>query len=792
MLRLATGRIAVGYWTASVSRDLEDYRAKRDFARTPEPAPEGPADVRGAARFSVQRHDARALHFDLRVEIDGVLASWAVPKGPPLREGMKRLAVRTEDHPLEYLSFSGRIPEGEYGAGEMTVWDSGTYETEERKDGEWKLVLSGAKLWGNYHLIRTGERSGREEWLLFRSASGPAGPPDPRERMPNLRPMLASASTTAPTGDDWAHELKWDGFRTLALVSPDGGELRSRTGKDLSKRLSGLVDLRRDVRFVEAILDGEVAVLDKEGRASFQDLQAGLGSPVFLAFDLLYADGEWLLDMPWRERKSILREGVSGSHGLVLLSDDVPAEGTRLLDAAAAQGVEGIVAKRRDSDYRPGARSKDWVKVKIRPEAEFVIGGWSEGQGSRRGSIGSVHVGELAEGDLRYRGLVGSGLGPDDALELEERLAPLRTDTPPFVDGPDGSERDHWVRPEVRCEVQYAEVTREGRLRAPVLREVVSDGSPGAAASRETGESDGRELRDGDRAIRLTNLGKVFWPEGGITKGDVIDHYLRVAEVLVPHLAGRPLILKRYPNGITAPFFFQHNLPDNAPDWLGRAELSRSGRDGDETNTYAMVDDALGLLWIANLGNIDINPWQSRAERPDEPTQLLFDLDPADGLRFEKVSETARLLHEELEMAGLRGYPRTSGASGMHVFVPLTPGHTFESVRLFATVVGERLKVRRPDLVTLEARKVDRGQRVYLDANQNGRGRSIASVYSLRPRPGAPVATPLDWDEVDEDLDPRRFTSRVVSRRIASEGDLFASALTDLQELGPAAARLAG
>lgn len=774
-----------------MSGDLEDYRAKRDFARTPEPGPDGPADEDGAARFTVQRHDARALHFDLRIEVDGVLVSWAVPKAPPLREGVRRLAVRTEDHPLEYLGFSGRIPEGEYGAGEMTVWDRGTYEIEERSDGEWKLVLAGERLRGNYHLVRTGERSGREEWLLFRSATGPPGPADPREPMLGLRPMLASASTTTPIGDEWAHELKWDGFRALALASPEGGELRSRTGKDLAQRFPGLLDLRRDVRFVEAVLDGEVAVLDEEGRASFQDLQAGVGVPVFLAFDLLYADGDWLLDVPWHERKEMLREGVSGSRGLVMLSDDVPGESTGLFEAASAHGVEGIVAKRRDAPYRPGTRSKDWVKVKMRPEGEFVVGGWSEGRGSRRGSIGSVHVGELVDGELRYRGLVGSGLGADDAAELEDRLAPLRADAAPFVDPPESTDRDHWVLPDVRCEVEYAEITREGRLRAPVLRVVIPDEAGPASASDED-ESQGRQLRDGDRAIRLTNLGKIFWPEEGITKGDVIDHYLRVAEVLVPHLAGRPLILKRYPNGITAPFFFQHNLPDNAPDWLGRAELSRSGRDGDETNTYAMVDDALGLLWIANLGNIDINPWQSLAARPDEPTQVLFDLDPADGLPFEKVSETARLLHGELDRAGLRGYPRTSGASGMHVFVPLTPGHTFDSVRLFATVVGQRMKARRPDLVTLEARKLDRGSRVYLDANQNGRGRSIASVYSMRPHPGASVATPLHWDEVDTDLDPRRFTSRVVSRRIAREGDLFAGALTDLQELAPAVSRLSG
>jgi bifunctional non-homologous end joining protein LigD len=272
----------------------------------------------------------------------------------------------------------------------------------------------------------------------------------------------------------------------------------------------------------------------------------------------------------------------------------------------------------------------------------------------------------------------------------------------------------------------------------------------------------------------------------------VIDHYLRVSGALVPHLAGRPLILKRYPNGIEEDFFFQHNLPDGAPEWLGRARLSRSGRSEDKTSAYVVVDDPLALVWVVNLGCIDMNPWQSRADAPDEPTQVLFDLDPADGVPFAAVAETALLVRDELERVGLRGYPRTSGASGMHIFVPLAPGHAFEAARLFAGVVGERLRRARPDLVTTETRVADRGPRVYLDANQNGRGRSIASVYSIRPRPGAPVATPLGWEEVGASLDPLAFPPEVVARRVAERGDLFAPALSDLQELAPAVARLDG
>ena len=775
---------------------LATYREKRDFGATPEPAPDAAPDgAQGTERFVVQRHDARALHFDLRLEVDGALASWAVPKGPPLREGPKRLAVRTEDHPLEYLTFSAVIPEGQYGAGRMTVWDAGTYEAELRADDEWKLVLHGGILRGHYHLVRTGRRAGKEEWLIFRSSKGPPGPSDPEPRYRELRPMLAGSRQEPFDGAGWAFELKWDGYRALALVSSDVTELRSRSGRDLAGAYPDLADLRRAVTLQEVVLDGEVVVLDEGGRPVFNDLQKGKGPFTYVAFDILYADGEWLLERPWSERRARLVEAVApeGAPRLIV-SDHVEERGSDLFAAAAARKLEGIVAKRTDSVYRPGQRVGEWLKIKSRPEMVATIGGFTEGSGSHRNTLGALLVGEPGDdGGLTYLSHVGSGFSHDLARALWDRLRGIEVAESPFSNPvPRGSPAPRWVRPDLRAEVSYAERTPDGRLRAPVFGGLVDD--PGEGPDVPPGPFGGvagdRTIEDGGRRITLTNLDKPYWPDEGITKGHLLDHYLRTAPVLVPHIAGRPQILKRYPDGIAGDFFFQHNVGDSAPPWMRTVDLSRSGRSDEKTSRYAVVDDPLGLLWLVNLGCIDLNPWQSLADAPDQPTHVLFDLDPADGLPYDRVVETALLVREVLDGVGLRGYPRTSGASGMHVMVPIERGPDWDAVRLFAQVVSEGLVRVRPDLVTTQRKVAARGPRVYLDAGQNGRGRSIACVYSVRPRPGAPVATPLRWEEVQPGLDPREFTMGAVARRIERDGDLAEPLLTDLQPLADAVARL--
>ena len=703
--------------------------------------------------------------------------------------------MRTEDHPLEYLTFSAVIPEGQYGAGRMTVWDAGTYEAELRADDEWKLVLHGGILRGHYHLVRTGRRAGKEEWLIFRSSKGPPGPPDPEPRYRELRPMLAGSRQEPFDGAGWAFELKWDGYRALALVTSDATELRSRSGRDLAGAYPELADLRRAVTLQEVVLDGEVVVLDEDGRPVFNHLQKGRGPFTYVAFDILYADGEWLLERPWSERRARLVEAVApeGAPRLIV-SDHVEERGRDLFAAAAARELEGIVAKRTDSVYRPGQRVSEWLKIKSRPEMVATIGGFTEGSGSHRDTLGALLVGEPdGDGGLTYLSHVGSGFSHDLARTLWDRLRGIEAAESPFSNPvPRGSPAPRWVRPDLRAEVSYAERTPDGRLRAPVFGGLVDD--PGEGPDVPPGPFGGvagdRTIEDGGRRITLTNLDKLYWPDEGITKGHLLDHYLRSAPVLVPHIAGRPQILKRYPDGIAGDFFFQHNVGDSAPPWMRTVDLSRSGRSDEKTSRYAVVDDPLGLLWLVNLGCIDLNPWQSLADAPDQPTHVLFDLDPADGLPYDRVVETALLVREVLDGVGLRGYPRTSGASGMHVMVPIERGPDWDAVRLFAQVVSEGLVRVRPDLVTTQRKVAARGRgSTSTPARTAAAAASRASTRCARGR-ARRWRPRCAWEEVQPGLDPREFTMGAVARRIERDGDLAEPLLTDLQPLADAVARL--
>ncbi len=770
-----------------MSDRLRDYRAKRDFAATPEPADTapGPAGDADGPRFVVQRHSARALHFDLRLEIDGTLASWAVPKGIPLRTGAKRLAVRTEDHPLTYLDFHGIIPEGQYGAGRMTVWDTGRYTPILLDEREIKVHLTGRVLDGEYHLVRTGERGGREEWLVFRSARGDEGPPDPRAAFRALRPMLAQP-VDAPFDDDgWAFEIKWDGHRCLALVDSEGTELRSRGGHNVTADHPALADLRRSIDAQEAVLDGELVVLDERGRAVFQDLQAGRGTVTYVVFDLLYVDGEWIDGLPWDERRERLRQ-VLGDPVVapLLLSDDVAAEGRALFAAVAAQDGEGVVAKRRTSRYAAGGRSPDWRKVKVRHETEAGVCGFMPGEGSRRGTFGALILCEDEGDGPRYVGRVGSGFTEAATRDLRARLDRLVITDAPLDPVPAELRGATWVRAGLTCRVAYADRTEEGILRHPVFQGLVEPDRGPVARVLDTSAGELR-LRDGDREVRLTNLAKPFWPSLGITKGDLLDHYARMAPVLVPHIAGRPMVMKRYPDGWDHQFFFQHALPDTAPPWLGRARLEK----GDDAITYGVVDDPMGLLWMVNLGCIDLNPWHARAATPHLAEHVLFDLDPQEGVPFDTVREVALAVRDELAAIGLRCHAKTSGSRGMHVIVPIIPA-PHESTRLFANLIARRLVTASPATVTVETAIARRGRRVYVDANQNGYGKTIASVYSVRAVATATVSTPVTWDEVAEGVDPTRLTMEAVAERVGTMGDLFADVLAGDQDLAAAVERL--
>ncbi len=757
---------------------LEDYRRKRDPTRTPEPFA-GRRRKRSEPIFVIQRHDARRLHYDLRLERDGALASWAVPKGMPLSPGERHLAVHVEDHPLEYASFEGEIPAGQYGAGTVEIWDRGAYELlEEKRDGGLTVALHGTKLEGVWTLVPAALDGNPRNWLLVRKSGEPAAGTE-------YHPMLASFAERPPAGSEWVFEPKWDGYRAIVTVRGGGARLTSRNGNDLTDRFADAARaVAHAVRTPSAVLDGEVCALDDAGRSSFGLLQQGGCLIVLVLFDLLEVDGEPLVELPLEERRARLERVLDPRAGGVLVSPQFD-DGEALLDAARAQGLEGVVAKRLGSRYQPGRRSPDWRKVKLRAEQELVIVGYTRGKGRRGSSLGALVVAVNEAGGLRWAGNVGTGFTDEEAARLVERLRPLSRGTSPLAETPRmprvAKGDVAWVEPELVADVRFAEWTSEGRLRAPVYVGLREDKA--AAEVRREPVPMPTVVRRGRRELQLSNLDKPFWPEEGITKGDLIAYYRDVAPVLVPHLRGRPFTMKRYPDGWQGKHFFQKDTPKHAPAWLRTARFPATTREGETREIdYALVNDELALLWMANMGCIDLHAWSSRVERPQRPDWVLFDLDPAEGASFAEVVEVARLVKHALDLLELASYPKTSGSRGIHVLVPIARRHTYEETREFASIVAGALARAHPGLVTTEWVRTKRTG-VLVDANQNGPGRTTASVYSVRPRAGAPVSTPLRWEEVRPGLDPAALTMDAVLDRVAREGDLFEGVLRGGQSL---------
>jgi len=535
------------------------------------------------------------------------------------------------------------------------------------------------------------------------------------------------------------------------------------------------------VRTPSAVIDGEVCALDESGSARFEALQSGSGRLVLMAFDLLALDGEPVHAQPLAERRARLEELLDPAVERVRLSpafDDGPA----LLAAAAAQGLEGVVAKRADAPYRPGRRTPEWQKVKLRAQEDFPIVGFTRGSG-RRAALGALVLGRREADGLHWAGNVGSGLADDEVDRLRKLLRPLERPTSPLVATPKmprvRASDLTWVEPVLSAEVTFAETTREGRLRAPVYLGVRDD----VPMERPPIEP---ELERGRRRLKLSNLDKPFWPEEGITKGELLAYYRDVAPVLVPHLRKRPFTMKRYPDGWQGKSFFQKQAPSHMPDWIERAPFPASTRDGEKrVIDYALVDDELALLWMVNMGCIDMHAWASRVDRPERPDWVMFDLDPSDGAGFEEVIEVALLVKQALDVVELESVPKTSGSRGIHVLVPITRRHGFDEVREFAGIIAGALARAHPGVVTTEWTRAKR-KGVLVDANQNGPGKTTASVYSVRPRAGAPVSTPLGWDEVRPGLETGAFTMDVVLERVARDGDLFARVLEGGQALGAA------
>jgi len=768
---------------------LTEYERKRKHEETPEPFTGKRGKANRQPIFVVQRHDARRLHYDFRLERDGVLASWAVPKGVPLEPGEQHLAVHVEDHPLDYATFEGEIPKGNYGAGSVEIWDNGTYELlEEKKNGGLTVRLHGRRLEGTYALVPARLSGDPKNWLIVRKREDDTSAPARLPRVGMYAPMLATLAEEVPRGAGWAFEVKWDGYRAIARVAGGDVTLTSRNGNDLTARFSNVAkEIVKAVKTPNCVLDGEVCALDESGRSSFSAMQQGKpGTPiVYYVFDVLEVEGEPLIDLPLVERRRRL-EGLLDKRNRTVRLSETFDDGAALYEAAKEQGLEGIMAKRLDSRYLPGKRSRDWLKIKTHGEQEFVIAGYTKGTGRRASSFGSLVLGYYRGGELVYAGNVGTGFNSKEIEGLLDKLRPLRRSAPPFREVPKMPKVRKgdviWVEPKLVCEVEFAEWTHDGRLRAPSYKGLREDKSA-EEVRREEPITD--RVKKGSRELKLSNLDKVFFPEEGVTKGDLLEYYRAVAPVLVPHLKDRPFTMVRWPDGVQAGRFFQKDAPSHMPEWIPTFRTLVSTRESPRRKkwvNFPIVNDELALLWMVNMGCIDINAWYSRIDKPDRPDFVLFDLDPSPDVGFKETVQVAMLVKQALDAFGLVGFPKTSSAEGMHVLVPVERRYTYDDTRRFAEIVAGAIARTHRGLATTEWTKSKR-RGVLIDANQNGEGKTIASAYSVRPRPGAPVSTPLRWEEVDDKLDPLSFTMEIVLERIRKHGDLFEGVLTTKQRL---------
>ena len=743
---------------------LDEYRRKRDPKKTKEPFSSGRSRQR-ALTFVVQRHDARRLHYDFRLERNGVLASWAVPKGVPLEPGVRALAVHVEDHPLDYGGFEGEIPKGQYGAGSVEIWDSGTYDlVEEKPDGGVTVRLHGKRLDGTWTLIPAHLDGKEQNWLLVRKKDETVG----RAARNDYKPMLATLTDALPTGPEWLFEVKWDGYRALGYVRAGTAKLVSRNGNDLTARFADIAKaLEKAARSPDCVVDGEVVALDENGRPSFSAMQQGKpGVPlVYEVFDVLEIDGRPVLDRPLTERHGLLEKLLDKRVKNVQVSGQFD-DGEALFTAAKEQHLEGVMAKKASSRYAEGRRTRDWLKIKTHGEQEFVIVGYTKGEGRRARTFGSLVLAVNKAGTLRWVGNAGTGFTEKTIGELLDALEPLRVAKSPLAVVPKMAKVRAadvvWVKPKLVAEVKFAEWTHDGHLRAPVYLGLRDDKT--APEVRAERPSD----------LKFSNLDKVFWPDEGITKGDLIEYYRSVAPVLVPHLRDRPFTLRRYPDGAFGKAFFQKNAPSHMPEWIPRFHTDQFDA--------PVVNDEDALLWTVNMGCIDMNTWYSRVDKPDRPDFVLFDLDPSDDAGFKETVQVALLVKSALDTLGLVSFPKTSSADGMHVLVPIERRYTYDDTREFSEIVAGAIARTHRGLATTEWTKSKR-RGVLIDSNQNGEGKTIASAYSVRPRAGAPVSTPLRWDEVNESLDPSAFTMDVVLERVRDHGDLFAGVLTTKQRL---------
>ncbi len=881
---------------------LEEYKRKRNFRATPEPA--GKVKKAKGHSFVIQKHAATRLHYDFRLEMEGVLRSWAVPKGPSLDPGEKRLAVHVEDHPIEYGDFEGTIPKGQYGGGTVLLWDRGTWAPEGDpvagyKKGHLRFQLDGEKLHGGWDLVRLGGRRAAEEgednWLLIkvndeaaqpgsddaivkerpesvatgkdieeiaaspdrvwqsnrrgsrkdtfkekiaataakvaakkaeakakpaktrsvRSGIDPSEIPGARKAaMPSaIEPQLATLVDQVPRGEEWIHEIKYDGYRVLCEVRDGEARIITRRGKDWTDRFTTVAREAAKLPLGEAILDGEVVVLEPDGRTSFQALQNALSGNrqediVFFAFDLLYLDGYDLRRAPLLTRKGALGEILAGRQGGIRLSDHVPGSGEDFYGQACRFGLEGIVSKRGDLAYHSG-RSKDWLKVKCLQRQEFVIVGFTNPEKSRVG-LGALLLGVYEGKDLVFAGKVGTGFDDRTLRELRARLDKLEIDKPAFKNAPRGAEarRSHWVSPKLVAEVAFTEWTHENILRHPAFQGLREDKSPrevvrerpqkpppeahtdppksSARGKKKKAAAKAAKMAKGPKpavrpvpeeaavpsltsrkkeveiaGFRISNPERVLYPEQGLTKRELAIYYSRIADWMLPHLADRPLTLVRCPEGRTRQCFYQKHITEHVPKSVRRVDVG-------EAEPYGTVSDLEGLLALVQMGVLEIHIWGSHRDKIEQPDYLVFDLDPDEGLAWERVVEGAYLMRDFLGELGLQSFLKTTGGKGLHVVIPVTRRDEWDDAKAFTKAVADTIAAADPKRYTSRLPKADRKGKVFIDYLRNGRGATSICAYSSRARQGATVSAPLFWEELEAGVRGDSFNVRNLPERLES------------------------
>ena len=885
---------------------LEKYAAKRDFKKTEEPKA-GLSKDKDKLLFVIQKHDASRLHYDFRLEMDGVLKSWAVPKGPSTDPKTKRLAMMVEDHPFDYKNFEGIIPKGEYGGGTVIVWDEGIYEPIEEikgkkaqekhllsalKSGSLKIKLYGEKLKGEFALVKT-NGMGENGWLLIKHKDEFASPDDitkkdqsilsgktieimaetsakvwksgreqtldkskeskekngvpiveieevepveaeeidgkeilkkaPKSVIPTgIKPMLATLVNEPFDDLDWQYEVKWDGYRALAFINNGEVDLLSRNNKTFNEKFYPIYHQLQQWKF-NAVLDGEILVLTEKGISHFGNLQnwrsEADGELVYYVFDLLWYEGKNLMNLPLNERQGLLKEILPTGDDSIRISKVFKASGTDFFHAAERMGLEGIIAKKSNSTYSADSRSKEWLKIKVNKRQEVIIAGFTKNEDTVK-QFSSLLLGVYENGALQYVGKVGTGFSDKIQKEMMAQFKPIIVDKSPFNFVPDVNKPSRfrpnppkakatWLKPELVCEVAFAEITSDGVFRHPsfqgmrtdkkaseVIREVeepnkeiveavevektIVKHSRAIKAPKEKerktllnpkDETQVRNICGHD--LKFTNLSKVYWPEDNLTKRDMFNYYYRVAEYILPYLKDRPLSLNRFPGGIHGASFYQKDVKGKAPDWAKTFPYTTS--DG-EPKEYLVGADEATLLWAASLGCIEMNPWFSRVQSPDNPDFCVIDLDP-DKNTFDQVIEAAQEIKKMLDAIDVPSYCKTSGSTGMHIYIPLGAKYSYDQSQMFARLIVNIVHKQIPEYTSLERMIANRNGKMYLDFLQNRPGATIAGAYSIRPKIGATVSMPLHWDEVRPGLTMKDFTIKNALERLKIEGDLFKGVL---------------